>query len=134
MEQIRRFNSVESALRFYFRADEILTSKASLRIDPERPIYSSGENPREDLLLDFLSITSCLKELNSLQQWLLRELYQPRKFAERQRIVTRVCAQGRLRFPRVRWTLQGVGRLRHQTLDQVEPLMTQKGLLRDSRL
>ncbi len=128
----RRFSSVEAALAFYYRAEEILSSKSSLRLDPEQIRHRSNRGDREDLLMDFLSIAAAMKSLNALQTWLLRELYRPHKASELSRIVTKVCSAGRSRFPRVRWTLQGIGRLRHGTLRQITPELRRRGLVYDS--
>jgi len=124
-----RFKSAEAALRFYFRAEEILCAKGSLKLHPEGQIPDSGVDRREDLLLDFVSVGSCFKNLNPLQLWLLKELYRPRRLYERQRLVGQVCDLGQRRFPRLRWTLQGVGRLKHQMLDELDGAMAYKGLV-----
>ena len=129
MEQAPRFKSVESALRFYYRAQEVLSSKPSLSLHREGQIPETGISRRDNLMFDFLTITACLKPLNQLQLWILKELYRPRKVTERTRIVIRTCQMGQRIFPRVRWTPQGVGRLKNQTLDQLESELAVRGLI-----
>jgi hypothetical protein len=129
MEREVLFTSVESALRFYYRAEEILSSKSSLRFHLEGEIPQTNSNPREELMLEFLTVGACLRGLNTLQQWILREIYRPRRSTERQGIIGRVCAAGESRYPRVRWTLQGVGRLRAHALDQLESTMSKKSIV-----
>ncbi len=124
-----RFKSAVAALRFYFRAEEVLSAKASLQLFPEGRIRATGENPREDLIFDYLTVASCLKDLNELQRWLLRELYRPGRFGEPPPTVTSACEDGRRLFPRVRWTIQGVGRLRSHTLGTLESRLAHKGLI-----
>jgi hypothetical protein len=123
------FRSAESALRFYFRAKEVLSAKASLVLRPEGSIPTSGESRRDDLMADYLTIGTSLKEFNELQLWLLRELYGPRNFDDPPRTVTRACEAGRRRFPRVKWTPQGVGRLKHHTLRMLERTLVTKGMI-----
>ena len=124
-----RFKSAVAALRFYFRAEEVLSAKASLQLFPEGRIRETGENRRQDLIFDYLTVAACLKDLNELQRWLLRELYRPGRFGEPPPTVTSACEAGRRLFPRVRWTIQGVGRLRSHTLGILESRLAHKGLV-----
>lgn len=124
-----RFKSAVAALRFYFRAEEVLSAKASLQLFPEGRIRTTGENPRQDLIFDYLTVAACLKDLNELQRWLLRELYRPGRFGEPPPTVTSACEAGRRLFPRVRWTIQGVGRLRSHTVGMLESRLAHKGLI-----
>jgi hypothetical protein len=77
-----RFRSAGAALRFYFRAAEVLSVKASNRLYLEGRIPATGDSPRQDLMLDYMTVAACLKDLNELQRWLLRELYRPSRFGE----------------------------------------------------
>ncbi|MGD0073836.1 MAG: hypothetical protein ABSD31_05790 [Candidatus Binataceae bacterium] len=124
-----RHKSVGAALRFYFRAGEVLSSKASNRLHLEGRIPATGHSPRQDLMLDYLTIAACLKDLNELQLWLLRELYRPTRIGKPIPSVTQACDAGRRIFPRVRWTVQGVGRLHRHTLRIIEDRLVDKGLI-----
>lgn len=124
-----RFKSAPAALRFYFRAQEVLSAKASSRLHLEGRIPATGHSARQDLMLDYLSVAACMKELNELQLWLLRELYRPHKFGEPAGSVSRACDSGRQLFPRVRWTLQGVGRLHRHTIRILERRLAGKELI-----
>ncbi len=124
-----RFKSAAAALRFYFRAEEVLSANASLHLYPEGRIAGTADNRRENLLLDYLSIAACLKDLNQLQLWLLRELYSPARLGQSPRGVSRACEAGRKIFPRVRWTVQGVGRLHRYTLGLLEDRLARKRLI-----
>ena len=124
-----RYKSAGAALRFYFRAEEVLSSKASNRLYLEGRIPATGHSPRQDLMLDYMTIAACLKDLNELQRWLLRELYRPTRFGKPIPSVTRACEAGRQIFPRVRWTIQGVGRLHRHTLRIIENRLADKGLI-----
>ncbi len=129
MEKSWRFRSVAAALRFYFRAEEILCVRASPNLHPEGRIPGTGRSRREDLMFDFLSIGACLKGFSELQLWLLRELYRPAGVKETSPSVTSVCKAGSSRFPRLRWTIQGVGRLKRHTLEAIEATLVVKGLI-----
>lgn len=124
-----RFKSAGAAVRFYFRATEVLSAKASNRLYLEGRIPATGHSARQDLTLDYLTVAACMKDLNELQRWLLRELYQPLPFGHPPSSVTRACETGRQLFPRVRWTIQGVGRLHRHTLRMVEKRLADKGLI-----
>jgi len=128
-DRSRRFRSAGAALRFYFRAEEVLSAKSSNRLYLEGRIPGTGDSPRQDLMLDYLTVSACLKDLNQLQRWLLRELYRPTRFGEPTSSVTRACEAGRQLFPRVRWTIQGVGRLHRHTLRLLEGRLVHKGLI-----
>jgi hypothetical protein len=128
-----RFGSVEAALRFYFRAQELLSAKSSLRVRAEGNIRPTGHRPRDDLMMDFLTVATALRKLTALQLWLLRALYSPRRFGDRPRTISRACEEGRRLFPRLRWTPQGLGRLRRQTLDLIEERLGKKGLVLQRR-
>lgn len=128
-EPFIRFRSADAALFFYFRAGELLAAKASLRLHPEGQIPGTGGRRRDDLVDDYLTIATCLKALSELERWLLGALYKPINFGEPRRSVSRACDEGRRMFPRVRWTLQGVGRLRCQTVATVERRLADKHLI-----
>jgi len=128
-----RFRSAGAALRFYFRAKEVLSVKASNRLYLEGRIPATGDSPRQDLMLDYLTVAACLKDLNELQRWLLRELYRPSRFGEPASSVTQACEAGRQLFPRVRWTIQGVGRLHRHTVRMLEDRLADKGLIPPSQ-
>ena len=124
-----RFRSASAALRFYFRAGEVLSAKASNRLFLEGRIPATGHSARDDLMLDYLTVASCLKDLNELQRWLLRELYRPNRFGDPAPSVSRACDLGREIFPRVRWTIQGVGRLHRHTIRMLENRFAAKQLI-----
>jgi len=124
-----RFRSTGAALRFYFRVAEVLSAKASNRLYLEGRIPATGHSARQDLTLDYLTVAACMKDLNELQRWLLRELYQPLPFGQPPSSVTRACEAGRQLFPRVRWTIQRVGRLHCHTLRMVETKLADKDLI-----
>src|ERR1700692_4855881 len=68
-----RFKSREAALRFYFRASELLTPNG-------KPGIFSTRRPRHihrgpNLIDDLLALDSCFHGLNDVQLWLLHELY-----------------------------------------------------------
>jgi len=124
-----RFRSAGAALRFYFRAKEVLSVKASNRLYLEGRIPATGDSPRQNLMFDYLTVAACLKDLNELQRWLLRELYRPIRFGEPASSVTQACETGRQLFPRVRWTIQGVGRLHRHTVRTLEDRLADKRLI-----
>lgn len=128
-EPFIRFRSADAALLFYFRAGESLAAKASLRLHPEGQIPGTGGSRRDNLIDDYLTIATCLKALSELERWLLGALYKPTDFGEPRRSVSRACDEGRRMFPRVRWTLQGVGRLRSQTVAMIERRLADKQLI-----
>jgi hypothetical protein len=113
-----RFNSAAAALRFYFRARELLEGPGGLRRRARHQPYCAHE-AESSLIGDYLSLSACIDELDDFQLWLLSELYGPTCFAPRERTVARACEEARRAFPDRRLTRQALGRLRHQALAQV---------------
>jgi hypothetical protein len=110
-----RFNSPAAALRFYFRARELLEGPAGLRRSVRHPL-NGVHHPEAGIIGDFLSLAACIDELDDFQLWLLSELYGPTCFAPWERTVARACEEARRAFPDRRLTPQALGRLRQQTL------------------
>jgi hypothetical protein len=122
-----RFRSREAALRFYFRASELLAPNAPPGVfSRERP---SGMEIGPNAILDFLSIDSCFRGMNDEQVWLLRAFYGPGGFGAKTRLVTEVFEAARRKFPKDGWTPQKVARLKHDALQIFEAHLKRERLV-----
>jgi len=122
-----RFRSPRAALRFYFRASELLS-------DSRAPgFYSRTNRDRRDenrgAIGDFLSVDTCFAGLGEIETWLLRELYGPDCFGEPARPVSRICENARRKFPRLQWTPGLVNRLKQRTLERVSEKLRRERLI-----
>src|SRR5712692_6307055 len=84
-----RFSSVAAALRFYFRARELLHAEHDQVYLRGEPCNRSGAPV--SVMRDYRAVDVCLRELDGFQVWLIAEIYGPTGFAARQRTVTRAC-------------------------------------------
>jgi len=123
-----RFRSVAAALRFYFRARELLA-------DSDRPSSRKLRPAKADcfatggIIGDFLRVGSCMRGLDEFQLWLVAELYGPTCFAARQRSLSRACAKARRRFAGRHFTLRAIGRVRQDTIGLVGSRLEALGLI-----
>ncbi len=123
-----RFRSPEAALRFYFRASELLCDK------PKPGLFSSKSSarktsPHPNVIVDFLTVDSCFTELNEVEIWLLRELYGPTCFGWTQRRVAELYKAARERFPNLQWTPQMVSRFKQRALALIEEKLKRSNLI-----
>jgi len=106
-----RFRSREAALRFYFRASELLAPNAKPGVFSKGRPSRIGKGP--NVILDFLSLDSCFRGMNDEQLWLLRTFYALGGFGAKQPHVAEVLEAAQRKFPKSRWTLQKVARFKH---------------------
>ncbi len=122
-----RFRSPRAALRFYFRASELLSDSRApgfySRTDRDRCRENHGA------VGDFLSLDTCFVGLGEIETWLLKELYGPDCFGEPARPVSRICEDARRKFPSLRWTPSLVNRLKHRALEQVSEKLRRERLI-----
>jgi hypothetical protein len=121
-----RFRSREAALRFYFRASELLAPNAKPGMFSKRRPSTIGKP--SNVVLDFLSLDSCFRGMNEQQLWLLRELYGPSGFGAKPRPIAEVFEEVRRKFPNDGWTPQKVARLTSETLRMFEEHLKRRGL------
>lgn len=109
-----RFKSREAALRFYFRASELLTPNAKPGMFSRR----RSPKPREvhNIVDDLRALDSCFSGLNEVQLWLLHELYRPGGFSTKARPVAEVFAAAQRAFPKDEWTPQKIARSKQDAL------------------
>lgn len=109
-----RFRSPEAALRFYFRANDLITDNAR----PGAISKTAPFNPadRHNLMFDFIRLDSCFQGMDDEEVWLLQELYGPTFFGVPARTVSRACEAARHRFPDRRWSRTTVSRFRQRAL------------------
>jgi hypothetical protein len=113
-----RFRSREAALRFYFRASELLAPNAKPGVFSKRRPSTIGK--RSNVVLDFLSLDSCFRGMTEQQLWLLRELYGPSGFDVKPRPLAEVLEEFQRKFPKDDWTPQKVARFTNDTLRMFE--------------
>jgi hypothetical protein len=123
-----RFRSREAALRFYFRARELLGGSVPcpLEIQDEMP---PGMSRGGGILGDFAVVGSCFHKLDDFQVWLMAEMYGPTRFGARQRTVGRALRAARTRFPERRITMRDVSRIRRATLELLRHRLAVTGLI-----
>jgi hypothetical protein len=123
-----RFNSPEAALRFFFRARELLDGsvRRAFQIRDELP---PGASRGSGVFGDFAAVESCFDKLDDFQIWLMAELYGPTCFAARQRTVGRAWRAAQSQFPGRHITLRDMSRIRRGTLDLLRQRLAIKGLI-----
>jgi hypothetical protein len=109
-----RFKSREAALRFYFRASELLTPNAKPGMFSRR----SSPKPREapNIVDDLRALDSCFSGLSEVQLWLLHELYRPGGFSTRARPVAEIFEAAQRVFPGHEWTPQKISSFKQRAL------------------
>jgi hypothetical protein len=122
-----RFRTPVAALRFYFRASELLA-------DDRKPgLYSKQRHPgncaQPNALCDFLALDSCFVGMNEFQIWLLKELYGPDCFGVPRRTVAGVSEAARRKFPNQQFTRRMVARSRNAALERVEEQLKRENLM-----
>ncbi len=124
-----RFRSPEAALRFYFRASELISANPKPGIFSRRAAPRAYQPPNRDVMGDFLTLDSCFQEMNEAQVWLLQELYGPTCFGTPQRRAAELYEAARRRFPKWRWTPQLVRRFKQRALELVEEHLKRQRLI-----
>lgn len=112
-----RFRSPEAALRFYFRATELITVNARPGIFSKAVPFKPMDPP--NIMCDFIRLDSCFQGMDDEEVWLLQELYGPTCFGIPPRTVTRACAAARQKFPNKRWSRVVVARFRERALKMI---------------
>jgi hypothetical protein len=122
-----RFRSPEEALRFYFRAAELIASHA-------KPGAFSRHNgfpatPAPNALFDFLMVDSSFHDLSDVEVCVMEGLFRPTFFGVSERPLSKVCEDVKLRFPRRRWTPRRIARMKHDALTRVKEHLAREHLL-----
>jgi hypothetical protein len=97
-----RFRSREAALRFYFRARELLTPNQKPGIFSKKCPARDREGP--NVIVDFRLLDACFRGMDDAQLWLLREMYGPGGFGVKARSVAKVFETAQRKFPKYDWT------------------------------
>jgi hypothetical protein len=123
-----RFNSAEAALRFFFRAHNLLGGSGESvfqvpRNLPEWLVHGEG------VFGDFTAVASSLYQLDEFEIWLMSELYGPTGFDARQRTLGRAWRAAQTRFPDRRMTLRDIARFRRSTVEILRRRLAIKGLI-----
>ncbi len=122
-----RFSSREAALRFYFRAIELMMPNA------KPGIFSTRRPPRvqygPNLLTDLFALDACFYGMNDVQLWLLHELYGPGCFKPRPRPLAGVFEALRSKFPKHAWTPKQVAQSRGEALKIFEAHLIRERLM-----
>ncbi|HYB90443.1 MAG TPA: hypothetical protein VEC38_05295 [Candidatus Binataceae bacterium] len=127
-ESIPRFQSVAAALRFHFRARELLAD-LDRRMLRSHGLRNAGCSATSGAIADFLRVGSCMRGLDEFQLWLMAELYGPTCFAARQRSLSRACAEARRRYPGRCFTLRSIARVKQSSLSLVRRRLEALGLI-----
>jgi hypothetical protein len=122
-----RFKSREAALRFYFRASELLIPDAKPGVFSAR--RSSNRHPAVNIIDDLRALDSCFHGMNDIQLWLLHELYGPGGFRIRRPPVAEVFDAVQRRFPKRDWTLHRMAQFRQEALKIFEAHLKRERLI-----
>ncbi len=122
-----RFRSREAALRFYFRARELLTPDAKPGIFSKRHPPKGREGP--NVIVDFRSLDSCFHGMDDAQLWLLREIYGPGGFGIKARPVAEVFETAQRKFPKYDWTPRKIARFKQNALQIFEEHLKKERLV-----
>jgi hypothetical protein len=122
-----RFQSREAALRFYFRASELLAPNAKPGASAKGRPTKVGK--RSNVVLDFLSLDSCFRGMSEEQLWLLRAFYGPGGFGMKQRPVAEVFEAARRKFRKSGLTAGMVARLKNDALQTFEKQLGRRRLI-----
>jgi hypothetical protein len=121
-----RFKSREAALRFYFRASELLAPNAKPGIfSSRRPPIHHGPN----LVDDLIALDACFYGLNDVQLWLMHELYGPGGFGVKPRPLAGIFAAARIKFPKHEWTQQRIAQFKREALNIFEAHLMRERLM-----
>jgi hypothetical protein len=122
-----RFKSREAALRFYFRASELLTPNAGPGIFSPRhpPKVHDGPNITDDLI----ALDSCFHGMNDVQLWLLHQLYRPGAFCTRPRPLAGIFEAARSKFPKYEWTPHRIAQFKREALKIFEAHLQRERLM-----
>jgi hypothetical protein len=124
-----RFRSPEAALRFYFRAGELLCDNLKPGILSRRNGHHARQPRRVNVICDFLTLDSCFRDMDEAQAWLLKELYGPTCFGTPQRRAAELYLAARRRFPERHWTPRLVRCFKRRALELVEEHLKRRHLI-----
>ena len=122
-----RFKSREAALRFYFRASELLKPNTKPGVFSRRrpPNHRRAVN----IIDDMFALDACFHGMNDVQLWLLHELYGPGGFCVRPRPAAEVFEALQRRFPEREWTPHRIAQFRQEALKIFEAHLQREGLM-----
>jgi hypothetical protein len=123
-----RFSSAEAALRFFFRARELLgaTANGAFQIPRKSPAWLPAS---QGIFKDYIAVASSLCHLDEFQIWLMCELYGPTCFSARQRTLTSALRTAHGRFPCRQITRCEIGRVRRSTIQMLRCRLAVNGLV-----
>lgn len=123
-----RFGSAEAALRFYFRARDILggPDESALKVPVRIP---HGIAYPDQTIWDFAAVGSSLVKLGEFENWLICELFGPTCFRPRDRTIDRALYAARIRFPGRRISRRKIERVRRDVLIFVRRRLALNGLI-----
>ncbi len=122
-----RFKSRQAALRFYFRASELMTPNA-------RPgIFSTRRPPKvhqgPNIIDDLIALDLCFHGMNDVQLWLLHQLYGPSGFSVKPRPIAEVFEAARCKFPKHEWTPHRIAQFKQEALKIFEAHLKRERLM-----
>ncbi len=122
-----RFKSHQAALRFYFRARELLIPNA------KPGVFSTRRPPRvhpgPNIVHDLIALDACFHGLNDVQLWLLHQLFRPGGFQTRQPSLGEISEAARARFPDEQWTLPRMAQSKREALKIFEAHLIRQRLV-----
>ena len=122
-----RFKSREAALRFYFRAGELLAPNAKPGGFFSRRPPKRHRDP--NLIDDVFVLDSCFRGLNEVQLWMLRELYGPGCFTVKTLPFSELCERVRRKFPDRQWSAHQIAQFKHEALKIFEARLMRERLM-----
>jgi hypothetical protein len=122
-----RFKSREAALRFYFRACELLTPDAKPGVFSTRRPPKGHSGP--SMIQDLFALDSCFHGMSDVQLWLLHELYGPGAFRIRPRPLAEVFEAARGKFPNQAWSSHRIAQCKREALRIFEAHLMRERLM-----
>ncbi len=126
-----RFATAQEALRFYFRAQELLAKTGQ---QPDRDREAAARNPGHtpppvDVVADFVRIAVCVRRLDGFERWLLGELYGPTCFYARERTLSRAVRAAQRRFPGRNASARELARRHRAAMEKLAEEFRRDGLI-----
>jgi hypothetical protein len=122
-----RFSSPEAALRFYFRASELIAGDTPPGIFSRRKTFLPLRGP--NAFGDFLVLDSAFQVLSEVEVCVMEELFRPGSFGTPRRQMSDVFESVRRRFPNHHWTPRAISRMKQEALERVEEHLKRERLL-----
>jgi hypothetical protein len=123
-----RFATVQEALRFYFRAQELLADERMRGVEMSED-SRAAVSAASDVIRDYRAVARFVRGLDQFESWLLAELYGPTCFYVRERTLRRAFATARRRFAGSCARRRDLARIHRALIARLADYLRQDGLI-----